>query len=90
MPTPIYDSHPLIAWGLGIATFTGLASWAFGHPFLTSTFGYLDWPIVGKFELASAMAFDLGVFLVVVGATVMILTGLGGLHRTEPVRPETR
>ncbi len=90
MPTPIYDSHPLIIWGLGIATFTGMASWAFGHPFLTSTFGYFDWPIVGKFELASAMAFDLGVFLVVVGATVMILTGLGGLHRTEPVRPETR
>ncbi len=90
MPTPRYDSHPLIIWGLGIATFTGMASWAFGHPFLASTFGYLDWPIVGKFELASAMAFDLGVFLVVVGATVMILTGLGDLHRTEPVRPETR
>jgi hypothetical protein len=79
-PTPIYDSHPLIAWGLGIATFTGLASWAFGHPFLTSTFGYMNWPVVGKFELASAMVFDLGVFLVVVGATLMILTGLGGLH----------
>ncbi|MFP5403324.1 MAG: monovalent cation/H+ antiporter subunit A [Gammaproteobacteria bacterium] len=84
------DSHPLLAWGLGIATFTGLASWAFDHPFLTSTFGYLNWPIVGKFEVASAMAFDLGVFLVVVGATLMILTGLGGLHRAEPVRKETR
>ncbi|MFZ0107226.1 MAG: monovalent cation/H+ antiporter subunit A, partial [Thiobacillus sp.] len=79
-PTPIYDSHPLIAWGLGIAAFTGLASWLFGYPYLTSTHGHLHWPLVGEFELASAMAFDLGVFLVVVGATLMILTRLGGLH----------
>jgi len=78
------DSHPLIAWGLAIATFTGLASWWFGAPFLTSTYGHLNWPIVGEFELASAMAFDLGVFLVVVGATLMILLNLGGLHHTLP------
>jgi multicomponent K+:H+ antiporter subunit A len=84
------DNHPLIAWGLGIATFTGLASWAFDHPFLTSTFGYMNWPVVGKFEFASAMAFDLGVFLVVVGATLMILTQLGSLHHAEPARKETR
>ncbi|MEW6253927.1 MAG: hydrogen gas-evolving membrane-bound hydrogenase subunit E, partial [Planctomycetota bacterium] len=84
------DSHPLIAWGLGIATFTGLASWAFDHPFLTSTFGYVTWPVVGKFELASAMAFDLGVFLVVVGATLMILTRLGSLHHAGPARKAAR
>ena len=77
-------SHPLIAWGLGIATVTGLASWLFGAPFLTSTHGHLHWPVVGGFELASAMAFDLGVFLVVVGATLMILLNLGGLHYTPP------
>jgi len=84
------DSQPLIAWGLGIATFTGLASWAFDHPFLTSTFGYVTWPVVGKFELASAMAFDLGVFLVVVGATLMILTRLGSLHHAGPARKAAR
>ena len=78
------DSHPLIAWGLGIAALTGVASWWFGAPFLTSTYGHLNWPVVGEFELASAMAFDLGVFLVVVGATLMILLNLGGLHHTPP------
>jgi len=82
------DSHPLIAWGLAIAAFTGLASWLFGYPFLTSTFSHLHWPIVGEFELASAMAFDLGVFLVVVGATLMILVNLGGLHHTLPKHRE--
>ena len=78
------DRHPMIVWGLAIATVTGLASWVFAHPFLTSTFSYVTWPIVGKFELASAMAFDLGVYLVVVGATLMILTGIGSLHRHAP------
>ena len=82
------DSHPLLAWGLGIATLTGLASWLFGYPFLTSTYGHMDWPIVGEFELASAMAFDLGVFLVVVGATLMILVNLGGLHHALPKHRE--
>jgi multicomponent K+:H+ antiporter subunit A len=78
------DSHPMVAWGLGIAALTGLASWLFGYPYLTSTFGHMDWPIVGEFELASAMMFDLGVFLVVVGATLMILTRLGSLHQARP------
>jgi multicomponent K+:H+ antiporter subunit A len=82
------DSHPLIAWGLAVAAFTGLASWLFGYPYLTSTYGHLDWPIVGEFELASAMAFDFGVFLVVVGATLMILTNLGGLHHPLPKHRE--
>jgi multicomponent K+:H+ antiporter subunit A len=76
------DSHPLIAWGLAFAAFTGVASWFWGFPYLTSTFGHLHWPVVGEFELASAMAFDFGVFLVVVGATLTILTKLGGLHRS--------
>lgn len=72
--------HPIIGIGLFIATLTGLASLYFGHPFLTSTFGHLDWPLVGEFELASAMAFDLGVYLVVVGSTLLILVHLGLMH----------
>ncbi|MBU1222493.1 MAG: monovalent cation/H+ antiporter subunit A [Gammaproteobacteria bacterium] len=87
-PKPVYDSHPLIAWGLAVAAFTGLGSWLFGYPYLTSTYGHLRWPVVGEFELASAMAFDFGVFLVVVGATLMILVNLGGLHHALPKHRE--
>ncbi|MGB4360945.1 MAG: hydrogen gas-evolving membrane-bound hydrogenase subunit E, partial [Rhodoferax sp.] len=76
-------THPWIAAGLIIALLTGLASWLFGRPFLTSAFGHLDWPLVGEFELASAMAFDLGVYLVVVGATLLILINLGLVHRAS-------
>ena len=78
--------HPLVGTGLALATATGVASWAFGYPFLTSTFTHVHWPIVGEFELASAMVFDLGVYLVVVGVTVAILVRLGRLHDTN--RPD--
>ena len=61
------NMRPVIASGLLLATGTGLASLAFGYPFLTSAFAHLHWPVVGDLELASAMAFDLGVNLVVVG-----------------------
>ncbi|WP_331345064.1 monovalent cation/H+ antiporter subunit A [Cellvibrio sp. UBA7661] len=68
--------------GVLIATLTGLASWAFGYPFLTTTFSHIHWPIVGEFELASAMIFDTGVFLTVVGATLLMLAQLGRLAQT--------
>ncbi|MCO6426644.1 monovalent cation/H+ antiporter subunit A [Nitrosomonas communis] len=74
------NMHTVIATGLLLAALTGVASWLFGYPFLTSAFGHLDWPLVGEFELASAMAFDLGVYLVVVGVTLLIIVNLGMVH----------
>ena len=50
---------------------------ASGTPFLTSAHGHPHWPLVGEVPLASAMAFDLGVYLAVVGATMLVLTQLG-------------
>lgn len=74
------DLPPLIGIGLLLATATGLGSWLFDHPFLTSAFSHVHWPLVGEFEIASAMLFDLGVFMVVVGVTLVILLRLGRLH----------
>ncbi len=75
---------PLMGWGLLLAAVTGLASLALGYPFLTSAHGHLHLPVplVGELdlELASAMAFDLGVYLVVVGAVLTVLIHLGRLH----------
>lgn len=80
--------HPIIGWGLGLALATGLASLVFAHPFLTSSFGHVHLPLVGEFELASAMAFDLGVYLVVVGVTLLILVNLGLMHdASHPLKP---
>jgi multicomponent K+:H+ antiporter subunit A len=49
----------------------------------------MNLPLVGEFELASAMAFDLGVYLVVVGATLLILINLGLVHRASHGPKET-
>ena len=78
------NMHPVIAIGLLVATLTGLGSGWFGYPFLTSTFTHVHWPVVGEFELASAMLFDLGVYLTVVGATLLILIFIGILHSGDP------
>ncbi|MCP4586118.1 MULTISPECIES: monovalent cation/H+ antiporter subunit A [unclassified Pseudoalteromonas] len=74
----------IIASGIAIALFTGIGSWFFERPFLTTWFDYFDIPLVGKTELASAIVFDLGVYLTVVGATLMILASLGKLTADTP------
>ncbi len=89
-----FNKDLLIAAGLTLATATGLGSLILGYPFLTSTFTHLHWPIVGEFEIASAMLFDLGVFLVVVGSTAMILVNLGNLsfnsHHNSSTKKEEK
>ena len=67
----------MAALGVLIAALTGLGSLVLGYPFLTSSFTHVHWPIVGDFELATAMVFDLGVYITVVGATLLILAQLG-------------
>ncbi|MFQ3208634.1 MAG: multicomponent K+:H+ antiporter subunit A [Colwellia sp.] len=69
----------IIASGIAIALFTGVGSWFFDRPFMTTWFDYFDIPFIGEIELASALVFDLGVYITVVGATLMILASLGRL-----------
>lgn len=76
----------LIGAGILIAALTGLGSWLFGYPFLTTTYTYVTLPVIGTFELASAMIFDLGVFIGVVGTVLLILSGIGRLHLMEEQR----
>ena len=72
-------NHRIIGAGLLIALGTGVASMAFEVPFLTSAVAHFELPLIGEVHLASAIAFDLGVFLVVLGSTVLILLNLGRL-----------
>ena len=71
-----FGEHQMIAWGVLLAMATGLGAVAFGTPFLTSWFDYFSLPLIGKFELASAMLFDAGVFLTVLGAVMLALAQL--------------
>ncbi|QTL03742.1 monovalent cation/H+ antiporter subunit A [Aquabacter sp. L1I39] len=84
------DAQSYIGVGVAIAGATGIAAFLFGRPFLTSTFGYLNWPVVGKFEVASAMGFDLGVFLTVVGVMVLSLAQLSRVARRIDPSPESK
>ncbi|MGV1915270.1 monovalent cation/H+ antiporter subunit A [uncultured Agrobacterium sp.] len=65
-----------MGFGLLMAASTGMGSWYFGYPFLTSYFQYTEIPYIGKMPTASALLFDLGVFSLVVGSTVLILIAL--------------
>jgi multicomponent K+:H+ antiporter subunit A len=78
-----FDNHIVMALGLILALGTGLTSWALNYPFLTSTYEYFNLPLIGKFELASAMAFDMGVFLVVVGSVMLMLVKLGSINSED-------
>ncbi len=65
-----------ISAGLLIACLTGSGAMLFGYPFLTSHTAHVTLPILGSMHLPSAFFFDLGVFIVVVGSTMLILLAL--------------
>jgi multicomponent K+:H+ antiporter subunit A len=79
-----------IGLGLLFAALTGIAAWLFGYPFLTSYFAYKTLPVIGQIPLASAVIFDLGVFTLVVGATVLILIALAhqSIRSHRPAKTE--
>lgn len=67
----------IAAIGLFIAVMTGVGSFFFDVPFLTHTFGHFHLPLLGDTELATAVLFDLGVYLVVIGVTMTIIQTIG-------------
>jgi multicomponent K+:H+ antiporter subunit A len=71
----------VIGTGVLIAGLTGIGSWFFAKPFLTSDFTYVRIPPFNEFELATAVLFDLGVFLSVVGAVMLSLESFSRLAR---------
>jgi multicomponent K+:H+ antiporter subunit A len=76
--------------GLLLAVTTGSAAWLFDRPFLSSFSSYVDLPLIGAIPLASALLFDLGVFALVIGATVLMLIAIAHQsvrsHRTPAGR----
>ncbi len=70
------EYHTMIGLGVVIAGLTGVGAWLAGKPFLTSAYTYIHLPPIEEFELATAMLFDLGVFLTVLGAVMLMLYSL--------------
>ncbi|MDO4591516.1 MAG: monovalent cation/H+ antiporter subunit A [Comamonadaceae bacterium] len=65
-----------IGFGLLFAILTGLGSVVVGYPFMTSHTFHFSLPWIGQIHLASATFFDIGVFTLVVGSTLLILTAI--------------
>jgi len=71
-----FDAHVMIGGGVAVAGLTALVPLVFDRPFLTSAFDHFHLPLFGEIELASAMAFDIGVFFTVVGTCLLSLATL--------------
>src|SRR5690606_10192914 len=76
------EARPLIrpqAWiglGLLVAGLAAMSVWWAGQPLLSASSVDLVLPLVGSVHLSSVLLFDLGVYMLVVGATVLIIIAL--------------
>lgn len=70
-------STVLMGLGLVIAALTGVAALLPGLSFLESGYIELALPAVGKVKIVSALFFDVGVYLVVVGMVLGLIRSLG-------------
>lgn len=68
----------ITAIGLLIALFTAAGSIFFNVPFFTHVYDYFNLPLLGETSIHTAMFFDTGVYLVVVGVTMNIIQMIGG------------
>jgi len=76
------DAGLLLGLGLLFAGGTAVASLLMGAPVLSSAVVQVSLPLLGQVKLVTALFFDIGVYLVVVGLVLDVLRSLGaGLDR---------
>ena len=63
--------------GVALAVLAGAAGWLPGGEFLQAGGVAFGLPVLGEVKLSTALAFDAGVYLVVVGLVVALLQSLG-------------
>ena len=72
-PSPL----SLLGAGITIAVCVGMGAWAWDLPFLTHGKVELDLPVFHHVKVTSALPFDVGVYLIVLGLVLTLLTTLG-------------
>lgn len=82
--------HPrvVIAVGLGIAALTGIIPLFFGEPMLRTIAPYVNFGVGEPVHLPSALFFDVGVLLTVVGVSVGMIVRLGEELPPEEEEPQ--
>lgn len=73
---PVHEST-LLGSGLLIAALTGISGFFTGGYFLYGAKLEVDVPVLGTLKATSALPFDIGVYLVVVGLGLALLRSLG-------------
>ena len=77
-----------MAFGLLSAALAGASALWIAEPFLTSRHGVLHVPLLGELPLSSVLLFDLGVYMLVFGSTVLMLIAIAHQSlRTQQPEP---
>jgi len=71
------DAGKILGAGLGLSAGTAVASLLLGAPALSSALIELDVPVLGHVKFVTALFFDLGVYLIVIGLVLDVLRSLG-------------
>jgi multicomponent Na+:H+ antiporter subunit A len=83
------DAGRILGTGLFLSAAAAIWPMFLGHPPLTSWYDSVDLPLIGSMSLPSALLFDAGVYLIVVGLMMHILSSLGGqLDLEEEMRKQ--
>lgn len=83
----------VIGAGLTVAVTTALTPLVLGEPALTSAVWQWSIPVLGKVKVASSLALDIGVYLLVLGVVLDLLRTLGSgieARELELTRPDER
>jgi multicomponent K+:H+ antiporter subunit A len=77
---------PQVWIGLGLlaAAAAGLGAWLAAQPFLTSISADIHVPVLGEVHLSTVLLFDVGVYMLVVGAAILILIALAHQSLRSP------
>ncbi|WP_029118138.1 Na+/H+ antiporter subunit A [Mycobacterium sp. URHB0044] len=86
------DAGKVLGAGLALSAGTAVTSLLVGAPVLSSALIQFDVPVLGSVKFVTALFFDLGVYLIVVGLVLDVLRSLGArvdvemarLHRVAP------
>lgn len=81
------DAGKILGVGLGLSAGTAAASLLLGAPPLSSAVVSFDLPVLGTVKFVTALFFDLGVYLIVVGVVLDILRSLGARIDEEMASP---
>jgi multicomponent Na+:H+ antiporter subunit A len=84
------DAGKILGTGLGLSAGTAVASLLLGAPVLSSALVQFDVPVLGSVKFVTALFFDLGVYLIVVGLVLDVLRSLGARVDVEMAGPHTR